>query len=95
MFLLRSLKTVLKRARLPVKSIVRNQAPLSTIIKEENLDQYSTGGYHPVRIGDTFRDGAYKVVNKLGYGRYSTVWLAHDTRSVQATEKTEFPVSHK
>lgn len=44
--------------------------------------QYVKGGYHPVHIGDTFSDGRYIVVRKLGWGHFSTVWLAKDTRSV-------------
>lgn len=47
-------------------------------ISEESLGRYCPGGYHPVRIGDIFNDGKYKVLRKLGYGVYSTVWLAHD-----------------
>ncbi|RDA82776.1 hypothetical protein CP532_0407 [Ophiocordyceps camponoti-leonardi (nom. inval.)] len=48
------------------------------LIREESIARYCPGGYHPVRIGDVFDDGKYKVVRKLGYGVYSTVWLAHD-----------------
>ncbi|KAL1859077.1 hypothetical protein VTK73DRAFT_7596 [Phialemonium thermophilum] len=44
----------------------------------ESLERYTPGGYHPVNIGDTFRD-RYRVVDKLGFGGYSTVWLVRDT----------------
>lgn len=44
----------------------------------EDFEEYSPGGYHPVVIGDTFHDGRYHVVHKLGYGGYSTIWLARD-----------------
>lgn len=47
-------------------------------VSEENITRYCVGGYHPVRIGDLFRDGKYKIISKLGYGVYSTVWLAFD-----------------
>lgn len=47
---------------------------------EEDFSRYCTGGYHPVRIGDVFNNGKYKIVRKLGYGIYSTVWLARDLR---------------
>ncbi|SPQ22208.1 1c17f1d4-95d7-478a-8e76-adfc9a26f8ae [Thermothielavioides terrestris] len=43
---------------------------------EESISRYCYGGYHPVRIGDVFDNGKYKIVSKLGYGLYSTVWLA-------------------
>jgi hypothetical protein len=43
-------------------------------------DNYCAGGYHPVRIGDVFNGGKYRVLRKLGYGVYSTVWLARDLK---------------
>ncbi|TFK63185.1 kinase-like protein [Pluteus cervinus] len=47
---------------------------------EEDWEDYCKGGYHPVKIGDTFSDGRYVVVRKLGWGHFSTVWLAQDTK---------------
>lgn len=47
-------------------------------INEESLDRYSPGGYHPVRIGEYFDKERFCIINKLGYGPYSTVWLAYD-----------------
>ncbi|KAK2012066.1 serine protein kinase [Colletotrichum eremochloae] len=47
----------------------------------EWAEDYYPGGYHPVHLGDTFNDGQFKVVRKLGEGSYSTVWLAHDLRN--------------
>lgn len=44
----------------------------------ENLERYREGGYHPTRLGDEFSHGRYRVIHKLGYGSYSTVWLAKD-----------------
>lgn len=41
---------------------------------------YQTGGLHPVHLGDRLDKGErYKVLHKLGHGRFSTVWLARDT----------------
>ncbi|KZV99851.1 kinase-like protein [Exidia glandulosa HHB12029] len=48
---------------------------------EEDWEDYQPGGYHPVRIGDTFHDGRYLVVRKLGWGHFSTVWLAKDHKT--------------
>ncbi|KAI6027182.1 kinase-like protein [Pisolithus marmoratus] len=48
---------------------------------EEDFEDYVKGGYHPVHIGDTFSDGRYIVVRKLGWGHFSTVWLAKDTKT--------------
>ena len=36
------------------------------------------GGYHPVHLQDEYSDGRYRIVHKLGFGTYSTVWLAKD-----------------
>lgn len=44
----------------------------------ELLERYRPGGYHPVSIGDCI-NCRYSIVDKLGFGDYSTVWLAHDT----------------
>ena len=45
---------------------------------EEDLQDYRKGGYHPVKIGDKYKEGRYTVVRKLGWGHFSTVWLAFD-----------------
>lgn len=49
---------------------------------QESLSRYRAGGYHPVTLGDTFKDGRYKVHHKLGWGGSSTVWLAYDREYV-------------
>ena len=40
----------------------------------ERLERYQPGGYHPVLIGDVL-EKRYRVVHKLGYGTYSTIWI--------------------
>lgn len=47
---------------------------------EEDWEDYVKGGYHPVQLGDTFSEGRYVVVRKLGWGHFSTVWLAKDLK---------------
>ncbi|KAJ5558810.1 kinase domain-containing protein [Penicillium sp. DV-2018c] len=44
----------------------------------EYFEEYVPGGFHPTLIGDTFCSGRYTVVHKLGFGGYSTIWLAWD-----------------
>lgn len=44
----------------------------------ERLERYSPGGYHPVKIGDQLCHGRYNIVQFLGHGGSSTVWLALD-----------------
>ncbi|TDZ15304.1 Serine/threonine-protein kinase SRPK [Colletotrichum orbiculare MAFF 240422] len=45
---------------------------------EEAHEDYCAGGYHPVQLGDKFANNRYTIVHKLGFGGYSTVWLAFD-----------------
>lgn len=45
---------------------------------EEDLEDYCKGGYHPVQVGEQFENGRYTVVQKLGWGHFSTVWLSRD-----------------
>lgn len=44
----------------------------------EDIEDYQPGGYHPISLGDTFDHGRFKVLHKLGFGGFSTVWLARD-----------------
>ncbi|KAG5287886.1 protein kinase [Histoplasma capsulatum G186AR] len=53
-------------------------------IEEQNLPRYHERHYYPVKIGEVFK-GRYRVIAKLGYGAYSTVWLAWDQRAKQYT----------
>ncbi|KAH9305244.1 hypothetical protein KI387_009648, partial [Taxus chinensis] len=46
--------------------------------EEEGRDEYRKGGYHAVRLGDSFKNGRYFIQRKLGWGHFSTVWLAWD-----------------
>nr|DAD41840.1 TPA_asm: hypothetical protein HUJ06_016163 [Nelumbo nucifera] len=48
--------------------------------EDEGFDAYRKGGYHAVRVGDQFAGGRYIAQRKLGWGHFSTVWLAYDTR---------------
>jgi serine/threonine-protein kinase SRPK3 len=44
---------------------------------EEGKDAYRKGRFHPGYIGDIYNE-RYEVLCKIGYGRYSTVWLVKD-----------------
>jgi len=45
---------------------------------DEGKSAYRKGGYHPVYTGDVYND-RYTIVKKLGWGHFSTVWLAVDS----------------
>uniref|UniRef100_A0A673N6Y0 non-specific serine/threonine protein kinase n=1 Tax=Sinocyclocheilus rhinocerous TaxID=307959 RepID=A0A673N6Y0_9TELE len=45
--------------------------------EQEDPNDYCSGGYHHVKIGDLL-NGKYHVIRKLGWGHFSTVWLAWD-----------------
>lgn len=45
---------------------------------EEDLKDYVPGGYHPCFIGENYKNNKYTLVRKLGWGHFSTVWLAKD-----------------
>lgn len=44
----------------------------------EDVEKYRSGGFHPIHLGDALKGGRYHVLHKLGYGGFSTVWLARD-----------------
>jgi Serine/threonine protein kinase len=48
--------------------------------EDEGADFYRKGGYHPVAVGDTYKDGRYVVREKLGWGHFSTVWICDDVQ---------------
>ncbi|KAI1173936.1 kinase-like domain-containing protein [Nemania sp. FL0916] len=47
-------------------------------IDAEPLHRYQPGGYHPILLGDLFKNQRYRVIQKLGWGSYSTTWVARD-----------------
>lgn len=61
----------------------------SVIVEEEQFDDFKTGQYYPVRIGDVY-DGKYQVLGKLGFGTTSTVWLARNLMYVLGTINPKF-----
>ena len=51
----------------------------STYSEDEGVEDYKKGGYHPVFIGEIL-NGRYVILQKLGWGHFSTVWLARDIK---------------
>lgn len=62
----------------PLPLLIVTWSRLSICLQDvERPGRYRPGGYHPVSIGDRLC-GHYEVVHKLGFGTYSTTWLARD-----------------
>ncbi|KAA1478286.1 kinase-like protein [Dentipellis sp. KUC8613] len=51
----------------------------SAPIEEERFSWYTPARFHPVKLGDVFRE-RYVVLAKMGYGSCSTAWLCRDLR---------------
>jgi serine/threonine-protein kinase SRPK3 len=66
--------------RSPSSSSSREE-PSENTADEEDSEDYCKGGYHPVTVGEEFKDGRYTVVRKLGWGHFSTVWLSRDNEN--------------
>ena len=47
--------------------------------EDEGLEDYKIDGYHPVHIGEILLE-RYVIMQKLGYGHFSTAWLALDSK---------------
>jgi len=45
--------------------------------EDEGINDYKKGGYHPVYVGEVLVD-RYVLIQKLGWGHFSTVWLSKD-----------------
>lgn len=58
--------------------------------EDEGFDSYRKGGYHAVRVADTFASGRYIAQRKLGWGQFSTVWLAYDTQKEVCSSSSSF-----
>ena len=46
---------------------------------DEGLEDYKPNGYHPVHIGEILLE-RYIIMQKLGFGHFSTAWLALDSK---------------
>jgi serine/threonine-protein kinase SRPK3 len=48
-------------------------------VQEEIVPGYRPEYFYPVKLGQVFHD-RYQVLTKLGYGAWSTIWLARDLK---------------
>ncbi|KAH7390748.1 non-specific serine/threonine protein kinase [Phaeosphaeria sp. MPI-PUGE-AT-0046c] len=69
------------RSRIPRFQSTKIDA--SALFEEERLPWYSHDQFYPAKIGEVL-DSSFKIIGKLGYGAYSTVWLCRDIRERNA-----------
>ncbi|EGE78442.1 kinase domain-containing protein, partial [Blastomyces dermatitidis ATCC 18188] len=64
-----------------LKLAPKYKAPKYKYIEDcERLERYCPGGFYPLKLGDRLCDGCYSIVQNLGFGGSSTVWLAADQK---------------
>lgn len=62
---------------------MRDNLPIDELIadsdesEDEGIADYKVGGYHAIHIGEVMIQ-RYVILQKLGWGHFSTVWLARD-----------------
>ncbi|KAK9720775.1 serine/threonine protein kinase, CMGC [Basidiobolus ranarum] len=77
-------KSLSRQSNAPRCSISRQpDASTTHLTDEEDLEDYTTGGYHLVKVGDSYNNGRYTILRKLGWGHFSTVWLAKDHKGAR------------
>ncbi|PYH31167.1 serine protein kinase [Aspergillus neoniger CBS 115656] len=70
--------TSIPNSTLPQTPKPPHEPQYSSTINAEPLHRYTTSGYHPITLGSHLHQGRYKILHKLGWGGYSTVWAARD-----------------
>jgi hypothetical protein len=59
------------------------QGSAELVFTEEPLGVPRSHGFGYMNINVRDEIGSYEIIRKVGYGMYSTVWLARDTRHAQ------------
>ena len=80
--MLRNAGKSLLRCRFSVSRVCRSISGCSVAGQhktEERPDRYVKGGYHPLDPGTTLNE-KYLIKQKLGFGQFSTVWLARNQK---------------
>lgn len=71
--------TYLRNVRLDNQQCWSFTSAMDNAIEEQTLPRFQDRRYYPVKPGDVLAD-RYRTVSKLGFGAYSTVWLARDQK---------------
>jgi serine/threonine-protein kinase SRPK3 len=70
-----------------VPNLTPDDFHFSSMETTEDMTRYVPKGYHPIVIGDILSPGGsrqYRIMHKLGFGSYATVWLAQKTNPSKA-----------
>lgn len=75
--------TLLPPSRLLAAAMLERSMYWDEDYEVEDIERYTVGGYHPVRLGDVLSSSNvhtpsrhYRILHKLGQGSFATVWLA-------------------
>ena len=74
---IRHFRTIVTWRKQSSQSTGQPTSSKSKVIDMEAQKEYRIGRFHPVEFDDVI-NARYRVLRKLGYGCYSTVWLAED-----------------
>ena len=78
---LKELHIPIRTRRAKLGSLNKDQKTFTEIIEDDDNEpeeDYRKGGYHPMQNGEDLQQHRYKIIRKLGWGVYSTVWLAKE-----------------
>ncbi|KAF2501716.1 hypothetical protein BU16DRAFT_556190 [Lophium mytilinum] len=80
--------------QLPLPGLFCRRSHISTkadfdTIEEQTTPRYNQRHYYPVNIGDILKD-QYRVIAKLGYGAYSTVYGIHRPQDLHTRRYRDF-----
>lgn len=79
--ILKTFHTSRPRCQADEKAATYETGPKYEYVEDcERLELYCPGGFYPIKLGDRLHDGRYTIVQNLGFGSSSTVWLASDQK---------------
>lgn len=74
------IKTVPNYSWEQINSWISNTLPdFENMSDTEGVEDYTEEGFHPIYLGERLKSGKYIILRKLGFGHFSTVWLALDS----------------